>query len=465
MAKITDPDLLNQGTEVVIDTSAKTIQLAVAGNLTNIGTGNNTGVTLQCLYSFLKEEWKSDANLIKFPFPMTSITNEQFEVIDGWDFADQNTKDLVRDGGWALTESGVVHEEYMCVTTLGSFDNNTVDQAYYLQDPAGAPVDIVLPGEVNQAIKIFGDATHDDFDYKDIETTNVFQLFLREQGKTYAFGDLFVDQSVSSLTYKKYAMPLSNAPDLKISETDENIGTNTPYTGMSITWGSQSFDIGGSSRDFSVVIDANNATAEEVYEFVQYELRQVGDIDAGAGDERGDISEELLVFVGSTLKTKLTSSGGVYINNFQAIDTNRLVFVDDTGVERTYPYVASGKISFNDNLQNDASANYWMFFTNDDAATVPAGNNFNTSGAIIVKDNSNTDISGSVSGQTEKSFDFDYDGNIQRGAGSAGKDAPVTIIASGLGTAQYVKATGTIIRSNANNFSLVSALERNYAND
>jgi hypothetical protein len=59
---------------------------------------------------------------------------------------------------------------------------------------------------------------------------------------------------------------------------------------------------------------------------------------------------------------------------------------------------------------------------------------------------------------------FDYDGNIQRGAGSAGTDAPITVVAQGLSNAQYVKATGTIARSTANSISLVSSLERNYSN-
>lgn len=48
MAKITDPDLLNVGTELVLDTSAKTIQLVAAGNLVA-----KDGVTLQALYKSL----------------------------------------------------------------------------------------------------------------------------------------------------------------------------------------------------------------------------------------------------------------------------------------------------------------------------------------------------------------------------------------------------------------------------
>jgi hypothetical protein len=46
MALIVDPDDLNQGTEVTIDTSALTIDLSLAGNL------SEDGVTAQALYFF-----------------------------------------------------------------------------------------------------------------------------------------------------------------------------------------------------------------------------------------------------------------------------------------------------------------------------------------------------------------------------------------------------------------------------
>lgn len=454
MAKITDPDLLAQGTEVTITPATKLITLNIAGDL------STDGVTMQCLYSFLKEEWKDDATLVKYDFPMISITNEMFEFINGWDFGDAASRNLIRDGGWAAAADGT--QWYMNVTTLGAFHNPATDQAYYLQTAGGVPTDIVLPGEVNQAVKIYDTKSGSEMDAR-----AYFQIFLREQGKVYAFGDLIMDQSIAQLTYKKYALPLSNALDLKIAETDVNIAADAPYTGMSITWHDTPVTrtIGAETPEFSIIIDGNQGTAEEIYEFVQWSLRQTTDIDAdGTGEQRGDIAEEMLVFVGSTLKTKLTSAGGVFIDDFQSIDTNRLVFVDDAGDEKEFPYVAAGSIAFNDNIRNDASAKYWMFFTNDAAATVPQGYNFGTANAILVKKANLSDITGTVGGVASIGFDYDYDGNIQRGAGSNGKDAPVTLIASGLGTAQYVKATGTIIKSNANNFSLVAALERNYSN-
>jgi hypothetical protein len=59
---------------------------------------------------------------------------------------------------------------------------------------------------------------------------------------------------------------------------------------------------------------------------------------------------------------------------------------------------------------------------------------------------------------------YDYDGNTQRGAGSTGVDAPITVIGIGLTTGQYVRATGTIQRSKSNTVALVAPLERNYEN-
>src|SRR5210317_1483908 len=114
MAKILDPDLLNQGTEVDFITGSLIIRLNNAGNI-----NTNDGVAMQALYSFIKEEWNSDSNLVKFPFPMIAITSEQFEFINGWDisgsFTDQSSsKALIRDAGWALKDSsGDSREEYV----------------------------------------------------------------------------------------------------------------------------------------------------------------------------------------------------------------------------------------------------------------------------------------------------------------------------------------------------------------
>ena len=457
MAKITDPDLLNQNVEVTFITGSKTIELTKTGNL------STDGVSLQTLYSFIKEEWKDDANLIKYAFPMLSITSEQFELINGWNFSGSTADPsasmyLIRDGGWAVVDpnTGTNSEEWANITTLGSFDAPSTDLAYFLQQDESVvgfgnatPTDFQLTGPVNQGVQLY---VTESFDYRDF-----FTIYLREQGKTYGIYDLLTEQNLSALTYRKYAMPLSNGSDLKITTSDGDISTLSPYTGMSITYytSSQQFLIGSVSASFDIVIDGNSGTAEEIYEFVQWSLRQTTDIDADAGaQKRGDIAAELLSFVGDTLRGET----GVYVDNFLAVDTNRLEFYDTGSVQRVFPFVAAGTIFFNNNLSNDDDAIFRLFFTSGSAGE------WGTETAIIINDNSGTPISGLVNGSSSLQFDYDYDGNNQRVSPASGSDAPYTAVAIGLSTAQYVVTTGTITRSTTNTVNFVSSLERNYLN-
>ena len=273
-------------------------------------------------------------------------------------------------------------------------------------------------------------------------------LYIRVQGKLYGISTS-TSIGLSSLSYIAYRFPLSEADDLKITTSDADVGGQIPYTGMTITYGAATRDIGGVNYDFAVVIDGNSGTAEQIYEFVQRELRQNSDIDDGVGTVIGELAASLLGFVGDTLKTSV----GVYIDNFQANDTNRIIFTDDNGLEIQFPFVAAGTITSNSNLTSDPAAIYRMFFTS----------SFGTPSALLVNDNNGIPISGNVGGAGSIGFDFDYDGNVQGGR-TAGTDAGVTVVAIGEGTAQYVLATGTIGRSVGQNISLVSTLERNYSN-
>lgn len=507
MPKIIDPDSLIRGTEIVFNTTAKTIQLVVAGNL------STDGVTLQAVYSFCKEEWKDQADLIKLPFPMEAITEVKFDVINGWDFADTLTRQLIRDGGWAVRDAGGVStDEYFGFITLGLMDNPAVDRAYY-QQVAGntaATTATVYPGPVNESVRIWDNVTS----YR-----TFFNAFLREQGKVYSQSSL-AEQAVNNIDYTVYKLPLANATDPKIVATDiqiEDTGVlQGVYAGMQIsylrgtgftTWvssGSYVVDqvvqspstfrwfraltnhsgvvtdpsadatnwvaylgerqIGASWYPFRVIVNANGQVAENVYEFTQYMNRQAVNINDDAftdtfGAVNGNIASQLLSFLGDTLVTGV----GVYIDSFNSNDTNRIEFRDATSTTQTFPFVAAGTINFNDNLQNDASAKYWMFFNTLPQSVTPGDQDYGTVGAIIVNDNAGSPITGLISAAPSVSFTFDYDGNVQGGR-TAGTDAGIVIVAIGLTTAQFVRVNGSITRNVGINFSLVSALERNYSN-
>lgn len=357
MALITDPDNLNQSVEVVLDTGAKTIALNEAGNL------SSDGVTLQCLYSFLKEEWKSDSVLIPFAFPMTAITPEQFEFNEGWTPANVATRKLIRSGGWReVNTSSTTTSEYLGVITLGNIE--AAHTAYYAFASDSSATDFTYNGAVNEAVQTYGDIDNGNFDKR----SDVLTVYIREQGYTY---DLTTTTAigVSSLINKVERFPLSEAVDLKISASDSDIETNLPYTGMSIEYFTtpQSQNIGGSSYNFGVIISSNSGTTTEIYEFLQHELRQATDINSGVDSVIGSLADSLAVFVGDRLDALFVNNsagggGGVFLSNFDANYTNSLRQIDNTETYLTYPFVAAGSINFNANLQNDADANYWMFF-------------------------------------------------------------------------------------------------------
>ena len=196
----------------------------------------------------------------------------------------------------------------------------------------------------------------------------------------------------------------------------------------------------------------NNGTANEVFEFIQRELRRETDIDNGPDYFRGDITDLLMSFATPTGKGL-----DMFIDDLNANDKNNVTYIDASGVERAFDFVAAGNLNFNNNLQNDADAVYEMFFL-----SVPNGD-FGTQQAITVEDSDSVPIAGSVSGQPSISWDFAYDSNAQGGR-TPGTNAAVVVIAIGLQTAQYVRTDYTITSTTGQNISLVSALERNYSN-
>lgn len=467
MALIIDPDLLTDSAaddgsaNVYINTTAQTVKL-VPGQGTLIA---QDGVTEKALYSFLKEEWKNDPlskNLAAFDFPMVPITDAFYELVEGWDYADDTTRQTIRSGGWLVRNtSGNITDYRANITALGNVEPD--DQLYY--DLGVGAVDFTFTGAVNEAVQIIDDPNGDGNYADGFSRTTSLTIYNREQAQLFSSSDLAAVGQTNLLSPIQYSFPVGTADDLNISASDSTISSSAPYTGMAIEFYStpQSRNIGGTNRNFGIIIDGNNGTKQQIYEFVQWSLRQSTDQDSGSGSLVGNVMPELLEFVGSTLKTRTASNyqgggTGVYIDNFNSIDTNDLAFVDNTGTERTFPFVAAGTLQFNANLVNDPNAVYRIYFSDG----VTSGLEYGNSGAILVDDDSGSDLAGPVSSASIP-FTFDYDGNNQ-GSRTPGQDANVTAIAIGLETGQYVKTTAVIGRSNANTINFVSAVERNYSN-
>ena len=447
MAKITSKAQLNVGIELTINEPARTITLNAAGNLVA-----KDGVTWQALYSKLVDLWTT-STYQDSPFPAYAIDalSGQFQIgtdgatFSGWTFATDATRQMLRDGGWSeYSAGGVLQRQYVGIVGLGGVSAGA--QLYYQRDAADAPANFTFDDQANEGIQVFGDATNGNFDKR-----AYFKGFVREQGKKYR-DSVLADTGKTATGAYIVNLLLSNEDDLKIQAADVAM-TGAPYDNITVTYYGvdQNRLIGGINYPFRVIIAGNGATLEQIYTKVQYLLRQATDIDAGAGNVIGKTAAALLAFVGDSLET----TTGVYIDNIQSADSNRVVFKDQTGVNRTNPYEAAGSISFNSVLVG-AGSSYRLMFT----APAGAGNDYGESGAITVEDALGNPITGTI-GSGSIGFTFDYDGDTLGGA--AGTDKAVTLIGIRPGSGKFAAATGLLTRSKAISLSLVAEQDRVYA--
>jgi hypothetical protein len=448
MAKITSPSQINVGTEITIDTAANTFTLNVAGNYVA-----KDGVTLQALYSKFVQLWET-TTYNKYEFPMYTIDalSGQFQfgtdgqTFSGWKPANDATRQGLRDGGWSeFSNLGVLNRQYVGIVSLGEVSAGA--QLYYQKSSGAASADFTFTDEVNEGIQVFGDASNGNFDNR-----IYFKGYVREAAKKYKDSVLADTGKVATGAYIVNLL-LSNEDDLKIQDNDATVSTTLPYTSIDVTYfgTDQNRTIGGVSYPFRVIIDGANATAEEIYTKVQYLLRQGTDIDAGAGTVIGKTADLLLEFVGDTLITKT----GVYIDNYNANDVNRLTFTDQNGIQRTEPYTATGTLNFNPVLAAGGTGYYRMYFTD-----LTGSNDYGTATAITVNDASSTGIFGTISSSSIP-FTFAYDSNVQGGR-TAATDADVTVVAGNAGSAKPVVTNFTITRATGQGISLVAEQDRAY---
>ena len=458
MAKITSKSQLAEGVNIVIDEPAKTIQLLEAGGLVF-----KDGVTMQAVYSFCVDAWATAAKQDS-PFPFYALDNlsGQYQIgtdgrtYSGWTFADDATRNALRDGGWSeFDNTGTMVQQFCGFIGLGSV--NLGAQPYYHLGATEAATNFAFDDQFNIGIKVFGDTTHGNFDKR-----TYAKAFVREYGKKFK-SSVLADTGATATGANKQNFLISNEDDLKIlallgadKAVADTAMASAPYNGITVAYytADETRSIGGTGYPFKIIIEGNGGTLEQIYAKVQYLLRQGTDINTGGTDgvKLGNIQNELLSFVGDTLVT----ATGVYIDDVLSADSNRVEFYDSNAVKRTNPYTAAGVLLFNTPLIG-AGSSYRLFFK-----TPPgAGNDFGESGAITVNDASGTPIAGTIS-TGSIAFTYDYDGNVQGGF-TAGTDRDVVLVGIKPGTGKYVAAEGSLTRSKAITLSLVTEQDRVYS--
>ena len=464
MAKITSKADIIVGTNLTIDEPTRVITLNAAGSLVA-----KDGVTWQALYSKFVDLWAtSPYQDSPFPFYAIDALSGQFQIgtdgstYNGWTFSNTDsdaTRNMLRDGGWSeYSAAGVLLQQFSGFVGLGTITPATTCQPYYHLAATDAPVNFPFTDQFNVGVKVYGDATHGSFDKRTYAKT-----YIREYGKKFK-SSILADTGATVTGANKQNFLVSNEDDLKITTllgavqaTGDAAMAGAPYSGITVSYytANQTRTINSVSCNFKIIIDGNNATLEQIYAKIQYQLRQGTDINAAgagtAGTKLGKIQSDLLTFVGDTLVT----SQSVYIDNILGADSNRIEFYDDSNTKRTNPYTAAGTMSFNSVLVG-AGSSYRLMYT----APAGAGNDYGEAGAITVKNAAGVDITGTISAASI-GFDFDYDNSTA--GGTAGTDKAITLIGIRPGSGKFAVATGTLSRSKGISLSLVAEADRVYA--
>ena len=246
------------------------------------------------------------------------------------------------------------------------------------------------------------------------------------KGKTFGQANL-ANAGKTILGNFVYAFPLANGSDQKIDVTDVGIDANSdgaadvaPYTGMSITYYAAPqarTDLVGGSANFGIIVDGNDGTAQEIFEFIQWSLRSTGgngtgDIDADADTAIGRAMDGIAGFVGDTGHFGTPDNGlsfpsnpdgggsGVYVDNLNALSKNDVIYYDNTNAQKTFPETIAVTLDFNQIAIDDTTAEYDLFYdrtirtaaaaltdfvlTNSTSKITSAGTNLPTNAEIVV---------------------------------------------------------------------------------
>lgn len=427
------------GTEVILNTSGAiyTIEIPVAGNVTA-----TTRVALRALYVAKKAYWLATAGQFATPFPWSMTTKEIGTLRNNWEFKADTDRKKVALGGWqevttdlSTGADGAAKQKWL--GALAGYPSGVPDthQCYYSIGGA-TPVNFTYAGAVAEPIKYYGDATHGNFDYSASDVA----VYARHAQYLYSSATIFGTYvGTTALGNELYRLALSVSADPKMTATDLQIDPNSDgvpegdWAGITLTRGAASTAIAmnGGTYNFRWIVDCNGKSPQVALQAIRFLERQSADIDSGTGTLNGKLCPDVGYFVGDRLVSRQIASGeGVAFTNYPAAYKNNLGFVDDTGVERSFAYVAAFTIYPSVDAIADAATHYAVYKSAD---WEPGASPLNDFDSVPIEDD--------LDGASSASYAVDYS--------ALGGDTPCVLVMGGFDRAQISVTYFTITQSDA----------------
>ncbi len=291
----------------------------------------STRYTVNALYSWLMDLF-DDASQMDDTVPMSAQTPTEYTLINGWTFNADSDLGYLYGGSIVDTTANNIWANFY---TLGTIVSGGVVYVYQNGSLVTAPPGY-SSGHVDQLIKVTSSGS-------DVDSKNV-TAYVRDIGNTF---DNFTAAGTS--TGGRVPIPLATNTD----SNDDGAGTGMPLSGVTITIGATSQDIGdgNGSQPYGVIIDGNGNTCANVYKHLKYVVSKAHAAGAGSFTTLGYFYRYL---DGSYTETKqapfatfaggkIFGARGVWITNVS--DSNNRVLIDGNGVTRTPPTTISITVS------------------------------------------------------------------------------------------------------------------------
>ncbi len=472
-----------------------TVEEQATINMTSRGGGatdpnplsQQDGIKLEALYAFEREQRRLDETLRRYDyfFKGTFKFGGAYELVNGRKFDDANGSNTsltvddrykIRSSGWIeRNAAGAIGRIYYGVRSLGNIEASS---APFYQLSAGGPVtDFDKVGPVDEAIQVYGDNAIDS-------TTTTFdnRTYMAMSVRTYGFNydqKILADSGIVEMGGYASGFALTESEHLTTNTTDHPLASvynvnPALQTGVWANMTLEELDVPQVETGFNEVDGSfswvlNNPGGASLSQCVAY-LDAISRVDADINAHATNTTFGKRVptwytynAAGKILPRTNIVNKGLFIEGLLGADKTAVVFTDDNGNAKTYPNYLSVSVNIGAEAVADPLSWFHAFFLNGPGA----GDDFNTSGALVVQDASGNPVKGNVSAHAYLSgnsliWEFDHAGDTI--GGTAGTDKSIVFECEGDGGVTAAKTIFILTDPDINssiNASCVPPVETN----
>jgi len=426
---------------------------AVANPLTT-----QDGIKFEAIYAFENQERATDETLRQYD-RWTSGSFKfggAYNYINGRVPATATDVAIHRGSGWnEYDASGVVQKTFFGNKGLSNIEASS--KPYYQLGTFTTAVDYAKAGQIDEAVLVYENGVSDNRSNPEI-------VSVRTYGKTFDRKATNTDLGIAELGGYSTGFAVNEGAHLTTNPTTMPFAdVFTTQTGVWVGMELEELDTPLSKNGFAesagnftwVLRNPSGANLDECVAYLDAIATVSGDINAHVTNTTigKDVDTWYTYNASGQVITKSgTGVGGVYIENIQTADQQRVKFTADDGSTKSYQFLVSVNANVGATAKADANAWYHSFGATD----------YNTSSAITVKDHSASPVKGLASSANANnviSFAFDYDSDII--LGTAGTDKNCVFLCEGDGGATQAKTLYTLTRSTLISFACQPNTENN----